>query len=121
MPKKKTKCSIRYEKAKAGKVGDTIECAYCGTSFVKRQWQQAFCCPECKQKYWDRKGDRHKDPCYYSEYDARHPERIKRAKENGYYDNAVLCIVGDHLTPAQEDEIFWQEAERRQRIKDGMI
>lgn len=24
-------------------------------------------------------------------------------------------------TPAQENEIFWQEAERRQRIKDGMI
>lgn len=30
MSKKKTKCAIRYENAEVAKVGETIECAYCG-------------------------------------------------------------------------------------------
>lgn len=113
MSKKKTKCTIRYENAKAAKVGETIECAYCGERFVKRQWQQAFCCPRCKQAYWDRKGDRHKSPSYYAEYDNKHPERIIRAKEEGYHDNAVVCIVGDHLTPSAANELYWKEVERK--------
>lgn len=116
--KRQSKCNIRYEQAKQAKVGETITCACCGKEFVKRQWQQAFCCPKCKQVFWDRKGDRHKDPDYYTEYDRKHPERIERAKMLGYYGNDTLCVVGDRMSNWAEAEIAEHEAERRDKYRE---
>lgn len=50
-----------------------IKCKYCGKLFEKKSYQQKFCCPRCKQKYWDKvKPDRHKDPLYYDKYNEKH-------------------------------------------------
>lgn len=50
-----------------------IKCKNCGKHFEKKSYQQKFCCPRCKQKYWDRvKPDRHKDPFYYEKYNEVH-------------------------------------------------
>ena len=64
-----------YNANKSAKVGDSITCPVCGTVFVKRQWQQAFCCGKCKDAYWNAKGDRHSDPNYHRHYNMKHPER----------------------------------------------
>ena len=70
-----------YEQNKAAKVGETIKCACCGKKFVKKQYSQAFCCGKCKDKYWNRKGDRHTNPNYYRNYNAEHPERLEFVRE----------------------------------------
>ena len=47
----------RYKFNKDVKVGDTCICPSCGTSFVKSNYQQAFCKSKsgtkCKDKYWN--------------------------------------------------------------------
>lgn len=52
-----SKIKAKYELAKAAKVGDTCVCPSCGTSFVKTNYQQAFCKSKsgtkCKDKYWN--------------------------------------------------------------------
>lgn len=68
----------QYKHNKSAKVGETIVCPICGKHFVKKQWQQAFCCDNCKNKYWNAKGDRHRDKNYYSNYNQKHPERYER-------------------------------------------
>lgn len=72
-----------YELNKAAKVGEQITCPVCGTVFNKKQYSQAFCCKECKDSYWNKKGDRHKEG-YYSDYNMKHPERLERGYTNGY-------------------------------------
>lgn len=67
-----------YDNNKAAKVGETINCLVCNKTFIKKQYSQVFCCGECKDKYWNRKGDRHKAG-YYEKYDKKHPERLERA------------------------------------------
>jgi len=56
----KVEAKDRYLLAKATKVGETFECAFCGKSHVKTNYQQAFCPPingrrgkkyVCKEKY----------------------------------------------------------------------
>lgn len=46
-----------YRKVKSAKVGETVVCPSCGTSFVKSSYQQAFCKTKpktvCKDKYWN--------------------------------------------------------------------
>ena len=46
-----------YKAAKDNKVGDTCICPSCGTSFVKDNYQQAFCKTQggtvCKDYYWN--------------------------------------------------------------------
>lgn len=81
--RKKSKRQLQYESNKAAKVGETIVCPICGTSFTKKQWQQAFCCTQCKDTYWNAKGDRHTSD-YYQEYNKKHPERLERI---GIYPN----------------------------------
>ena len=71
-----TKRGVLYSKNKEAKCGETIECPVCHKMFVKKQWQQAFCCTQHKDKYWNQKGDRHKDPNYYRNYNMEHPERL---------------------------------------------
>lgn len=51
-----------YRINKEAKVGETIECPVCHTKFTKRQYSQAFCCGQCKDKFHNmRCKDRH---CY---------------------------------------------------------
>lgn len=52
-------------------------CKHCGKEFAKKSYQQVFCCPECKNAYWNKKGDRHRKG-YYRKYNKKHPERILR-------------------------------------------
>ena len=84
------KQKVMYDNNKSAKCGETLKCPVCGSDFVKRQWQQAFCSGKCKERYWNTKGDRHKDPRYYSKYNMKHPERylgmgVTRA-EKDYFD-----------------------------------
>lgn len=66
----------QYKLNKSAKVGETIVCPICKETFVKKSYQQAFCCGTCKDKYWNDKKDRHKDPDYYRKYNKKHPERF---------------------------------------------
>lgn len=47
----------RYRLSKEAKVGDTCTCPSCGSTFEKKNHQQAFCKnksgTECKDKYWN--------------------------------------------------------------------
>jgi len=67
---------------KAAKVGDNIVCPICGNEFKKKSYQQAFCSSDCKNEYWNLKGDRHKKG-YYRKYNMAHPERLDRGYTNG--------------------------------------
>ena len=67
-----------YKLAKQAKVGESIQCAHCGKVITKTQWAQAFCCPACKDSFWNKKGDRHKNKRYYHDYNLSHPERLER-------------------------------------------
>ena len=50
-----------YRKNKIAKVGEIIECPICHTKFKKKQYSQAFCCIQCKDKFHNQvDGDRHK-------------------------------------------------------------
>ena len=69
----------RYLDNKKAKCGEVIICPICGEEFKKKQYSQAFCCTQCKDKYHNDKGDRH-DVFYYSEYNRKHPERLERIK-----------------------------------------
>ena len=47
----------RYSVNKSAKVGDNLVCPSCGTSFVKSNYQQAFCKSKsgtfCKDYFWN--------------------------------------------------------------------
>lgn len=51
------KIKERYKLNKKAKVGDNCICPSCNTSFVKNNYQQAFCKSKsgtiCKDKYWN--------------------------------------------------------------------
>lgn len=50
-----------YRSNKEAKVGEIIECPVCHTKFTKRQYSQAFCCDQCKDKFHNmRCKDRHR-------------------------------------------------------------
>ena len=95
-------------------VGDTITCPVCGITFIKKQYSQAFCCKKCKDKFWNKKGDRHREG-YYADYDAKHPERghyIKQCKhESGilYYDSLGRAYSRDFYNPTLTDMINQRE------------
>ncbi len=46
-----------YKSSKAAKVGEECDCPSCGTMFIKKNYQQAFCKSKgktvCKDKYWN--------------------------------------------------------------------
>ena len=105
MARKMTKRQETYLNNKSAKVGDMITCPMCGEVFKKRQYSQAFCCGGCKDSYWNNKKDRHRTG-YYTDYDMLHPERIERAKDLGYYNAPIVCVVGKGLTPSAERELY---------------
>ncbi len=53
-----TKIKELYNKAKSAKVGEECRCPSCGTTFIKTNYQQAFCKSKtgtiCKDKYWNK-------------------------------------------------------------------
>ena len=79
---------ILYKGNKIAKVGTEIICPICCKSFTKGQYAQAFCCTDCKDKYWNKKGDRHSSR-YYSDYNIAHPERLERGYTKGYNNGNV--------------------------------
>lgn len=95
-----------YEFNKAAKVGESIICPICGTTFNKKQYSQAFCCKECKDNYWNKKGDRHKDKNYQHKYNQSHPERLDRGYTKGYNNGNVSDGVKEkHNTNIWYDEL----------------
>ena len=102
-----------YLANKAKKVGDVCICPICGAEFVKKQWQQAFCRRECKEKFWNEKGDRHRDKNYYHNYNMKHPER---------YD--FLLGVGNTESEREENYAIWMFANDegfREYVRDSAI
>lgn len=60
-----------YRTNKEAKVGTEIECPVCHTKFIKRQYSQAFCCTQCKDKFHNNHdGDRHRAGYYGSQYES---------------------------------------------------
>lgn len=78
MGKKKNKVR-RYDINKAAKVGETLNCPTCQSLFVKKSYQQAFCCTECKDKWWNTK---RKNNGYFRRYNIENPERLERVGIN---------------------------------------
>ena len=65
-------------------------CKYCHKEFKKKSYQQVFCCPRCKQQYWDRKRpDRHSNPNYYREYNRDYDDEnwVDSFYDDPYYDS----------------------------------
>lgn len=92
----------QYKENKAAKVGIEITCPICGEVFIKKQYSQAFCCSQCKDTYWNAKGDRHANG-YYEDYDNARPERRKRRVLYG--SNRIISIGGE-LTPSAQETAF---------------
>ena len=68
MAKKKIKGL--YKLNKEAKTGETIECPICHTKFIKRQYSQAFCSTQCKDKFHNnRNKDRHNYESLCDDYD----------------------------------------------------
>jgi hypothetical protein len=77
-----------YKLNKDIKVGKNIICPICGKEVIKTHYAQAFCSNECKNAYWNKKGDRHKKG-YYHKYNKEHPERLERGFTKGYIGGKV--------------------------------
>lgn len=101
---KNMKASTRkkmYDKNKAAKCGEQLNCPVCNSVFVKKQWQQAFCCGKCKDKFWNARGDRHADPNYHTKYNQKHPERYLNLLGRGAtraereYNEALYTLATD--------------------------
>jgi len=103
----------QYKANKAAKVGAMITCPICGEVFKKKQYSQAFCCGQCKDAYWNAKGDRHYAG-YYEDYDAKRTERMERRALYG--SNTVVSISGE-LTPKQRVSIEERFQERKREIE----
>ncbi len=108
MGKKRGNGKKAYDFNKNAKVGETIRCVYCGDSFVKKSLQQAFCCNECRTKWWNQK---RKDNGYFKQYNISHPERLERVGINTEMD-ADLCLGDDecesmsHITISKDYEDY---------------
>ena len=104
-----TKRQQAYKQNKLAKVGETIVCPICGETFKKKQYSQAFCCGQCKDTYWNAKGDRH-SVGYYEDYDNARPERKKRRI---LYGSNRIVSVGGELTPRARENAFTRLLEKK--------
>ena len=85
MSKKISQRQKQYLANKEAKTGEEIICPICKETFIKKQYSQTFCCSQCKDTYWNAKGDRHSDYDYYRKYNnksSNKSERIVYAREN---------------------------------------
>ena len=111
----KSKINKQYLYNKEAATGTNLICPICGTSFIKKQYSQAFCCKDCKNKFWNKKGDRHREG-YYAEYNEKHPDRghyIKQFKHNTgtlYYDQLGRAYSQDFYNPTMTDMINWADS-----------
>ena len=80
-----------YKNNKSAKVGTEVECPTCHKRFIKKSYQQAFCCKDCKDKFWNRT---RKSNGYFSRYNAEHPERLERI--GIYLDDYANDCLGDN-------------------------
>ena len=44
-----------YDTNKAARNGVELKCPSCEKTFIKKSYQQAFCCTQCKDDYWNLK------------------------------------------------------------------
>ena len=79
---------MSYSLNKTSKIGEELICPICNKSFIKKQYAQVFCSNECKNRYWNKKGDRHKKG-YYHKYNQEHSERLERGFTKGYINGKV--------------------------------
>ena len=103
--KKISKRQQTYLANKDAKVGTEITCPVCQTSFIKKQWSQAFCCSKCKDAYWNAKTDRHSSG-YYKNYNESHPKRLERV---GIFKDDVTGKLGHYDSEGN----FWTFEEER--------
>lgn len=108
-----TKRKETYLANKKAKVGERIACPVCGELFTKKQYSQAFCCGECKDTFWNAKGDRHRSG-YYEDYDAKRPERQKRRR---LYGSNIVISVGGELTPRDQEEVLNHFLETKRQLE----
>ena len=103
-----------YQINKDKKVGNIIICPICGREVIKTHYAQAFCSNECKNTYWNKKGDRHKKG-YYRKYNKEHPNRLERGFTKGYINGNVSegrkvksngSVVFDALGRAYSNDFF---------------
>ena len=87
----KQKKAKKYDINKAAKVGSEITCPVCGCTFIKKSYQQAFCCTSCKDSYHNQ---RRKDNGYFRRYNIEHPERLARVGLDLDFD-ADTCLGDD--------------------------
>lgn len=111
-----TKRKEQYAENKAAKVGETITCPICGMGFTKRQYSQAFCCSECKDAFWNAKGDRHRAG-YFDDYDNARPERKARRM---LYGSTNVISIGGELTPSAQEEVYEHFLEKKHEIEEAM-
>ena len=64
-----------YRENKSASVGVEVECPVCHGRFVKKYYQQVFCCKDCKERFWN--GTR-KSNGYFRRYNMSRPERLER-------------------------------------------
>ena len=101
-----------YKNNKSAKVGTEIECPVCHKRFIKKSYQQAFCCKDCKDKFWNRT---RKSNGYFSRYNAEHTERLERV---GIY----LDVYADNCLGDDECESLAQiTIDPKCREEDEMI
>ena len=107
-----------YQQNKAAKVGESISCAYCGKTFIKKQYSQAFCCGKCKDRYWNRKGDRH-HPDYYWNYNEEHPERIEFLRDR-YIAKLIPGRTKDDEAEREAYREYMTNPKFREYVNDGI-
>lgn len=78
----------QYKTNKDTKVGCYIICPICGKEVIKIQYAQVFCSNECKNAYWNKKGDRHHKG-YHTNYNKVHKSRLERGFTKGYINGKV--------------------------------
>lgn len=101
-----------YKLNKDIKVGKYIICPICGKEVIKTHYAQAFCSNECKNAYWNKKGDRHKKG-YYHKYNKEHPERLERGFTKGYIGGKVSNGVKE-----KENTTIWYDELGRAHSRD---
>ena len=78
----------QYRTNKDSKVGCYIICPICGKEIIKTHYAQAFCSNECKNAYWNGKGDRHHKG-YHTKYNKAYKSRLERGFTKGYINGKV--------------------------------
>lgn len=103
-----------YKSNKSKKVGDKCICPIFKSEFTKTHYAQAFCCNECKVKYYNDK-QRGKRNGYFRKYNMKHPERYERVgidlafekwKEEYYREST--CFGDLPAVTIDEEELYRQ-------------